>query len=152
MVDQPPSLRSGQDRHRDEDARDDLAFGGDARPVECAPPRRFQTIARRIAQIIEAYAADAKAPRWSNVHLYQGTTDRIAAIDPGLRNSVARRRKDELDLASLANKMLASRFGDTGDSLPALPGDKPKWPPKANAAPKYKSKNGLSAPEGAPKK
>ena len=80
----------------------------------------FETIARRIAQIIEAYAADAAAPRWSDVHLYQGNTDPIAAIDPGLRSSVARRRKDELELASLANKVLASRFGDTGDALPAL--------------------------------
>ena len=112
----------------------------------------FEIIARRIAQIIEAYAADAKAPRWSNVHLYQGTTDPIAAITPGLRNSVARRRKDELELASLANKVLASRFGDTGDSLRAPPGDKLRWPPNADAVPKRKGKHGLQAPEVAPKK
>ena len=111
----------------------------------------FETLARRMAQIIEAYAADAKAPRWGNVHLYQGTTDPIAAIDPGLRSSVARKRKEELEIASLANKVLAPRFGDAGDALPA-----PPWLPKAPKTPGDKpgkgAKKGVAAPDGGGKK
>ena len=109
----------------------------------------FETLSRRIAQIIEAYSADAKVPRWGNVHLYQGTSDPIAAIDPGLRTAVARKRKEELEVSSLANKVLAPRFGEAGsEGLPA-PG-----PPRATDGPKakYKPKKGLQPPEGGAKK
>ena len=129
-----------------------LHFAGTYDQLNMPRLANSEAIARRINQIIKTYATDAKAPRWSNVHFYQGATHPIAAIDPGLRNLVARRRKDELDLASLANEVLAPRFRDTGDSLPAPPGDKLKWQPKANAAPKYKGKDELPAPEGVPKK
>ena len=54
----------------------------------------LDTIARHIAQIVEAYSVDAKQPRWQGVHLYQGTTDTMAAIDPNLKANVVRKRKE----------------------------------------------------------
>ena len=84
----------------------------------------LETIARRIAQIIEAYAGDSKQPRWTGVHFYQGTTDVMAAIDPNLKASVVRRRKEELEVANLSNKVLGGKFEELGQNgLPAPPGD-----------------------------
>ena len=79
----------------------------------------LETIGRRIAQIVEAYSGDARQPRWAGVHLYQGTTDIMAAIDPTLRAGVARKRKEELEAANLANKVLSDKFSNVGDALPA---------------------------------
>ena len=79
----------------------------------------LETIARRIAQIVEAYSVDAKQPRWQGVHLYQGTTDAMAAIDPNLKANVVRKRKEELEVANLSNKVYGSTFTNVGDSLAA---------------------------------
>jgi hypothetical protein len=83
----------------------------------------LETIARRIAQIVEAYSVDSKQPRWQGVHLYQGTTDAMAAIDPLLKASVVRKRKEELEVANLSNKVYGSTFRDVGDALAAPAGD-----------------------------
>ena len=56
----------------------------------------LETISRRIAQIVEAYSIDSKQPRWAGVHIYQGATDAMAAIDPNVKASVVRKRKEEL--------------------------------------------------------
>ena len=91
----------------------------------------LETIGRRIAQIVEAYSADAKQPRWAGVHLYQGTTDIMAAIDPSLRAGVARKRKEELEVANLANKVLSNKFAEVGDALPSpSPDGSPNRPVK----------------------
>ena len=112
----------------------------------------METIGRRIAQIVEAYSGDASQPRWAGVHLYQGTTDIMAAIDPNLRAGVARKRKEELEVANLANKVHSGKFGDVGEALPSPPagagvaGDGPAWArDKRKAKPK---KNPLVAPGG----
>ena len=88
---------------------------------------------------MEAYSADAKQPRWAGVHLYQGTTDIMAAIDPSLRAGVARKRKEELEVANLANKVLSNKFAEVGDSLPAPVKDgstpRPAKTPKAQKQP-----------------
>ena len=109
----------------------------------------METIGRRIAQIVEAYSGDASQPRWAGVHLYQGTTDIMAAIDPNLRAGVARKRKEELEVANLANKVHSGKFADVGEALPSPPvgaGDGPAWArDKRKAKPK---KTPLVAPGG----
>lgn len=83
----------------------------------------LETIARRVAQIVDAYSVDSKQPRWQGVHLYQGTTDAMAAIDPNLKANVVRKRKEELEVANLSNKIYGSTFKDVGDALAAPAGD-----------------------------
>ena len=53
------------------------------------------------------------------VTLYQGTTDAMAAIDPNLKANVVRKRKEELEVANLSNKVYGSTFTNVGDSLAA---------------------------------
>ena len=75
----------------------------------------------------------------------------MAAIDPGLRAGVARKRKEELEVANLANKVLSNKFGDVGDSLPAPPGadgaqaSRPPKTPKAKKGDAFQ-KQPLQAP------
>ena len=100
----------------------------------------LETIARRIAQIVEAYSIDARQPRWGGVHLYQGTTDAMSAIDPNLKANVVRKRKEELEVANLSNKVLGGGdHGGVGNALaspvPDGPGDG-GW--KANKRPPKK--------------
>ena len=51
----------------------------------------METIARRIAPIVEAYSGDGSRPRWAGVHHYEGRTDAMDCIDPNLTG----RRREE---------------------------------------------------------
>ena len=109
----------------------------------------LETIGRRIAQIVEAYSIDARQPRWQGVHLYQGTTDAMAAIDPNLKASVVQKRKEELEVANLSNKVLGGTdHGGIGGALPAPHGGDDDGPGGPGKGPKKKPKKPLAAPGG----
>ena len=111
----------------------------------------LETIGRRIAQIVEAYSIDSRQPRWQGVHLYQGTTDAMAAIDPNLKASVVRKRKEELEVANLSNKVLGGNdHGGIGGALPAPHGGDDDGPGGQGKGPKKKPKKPLAAPGGKP--
>ena len=59
---------------------------------------------------------------------------------------------DEKEVASLANKVLAPRFGDAGDALPAPSPPKTPSPSKAQLRADQAKKKGLDAPAGGVKK
>ena len=56
-----------------------------------------ETVARRIAQIVEAYSGEG-------VHHCEGRMSAMDCIDPNLRAAVAERTSEELDLESLRGK------------------------------------------------
>ena len=45
----------------------------------------METVARRIAQIVEAYSGEGGKPRWAGVHHNEGRTSAMDCIDPNLR-------------------------------------------------------------------
>ena len=72
----------------------------------------------------------------------------MSAIDPNLRFSVARKRKDVFEVASPSDKVLAPRSDNIEDYLPS---SAPPARPHAEAKPKSRSKKagkGLSVPAG----
>ena len=48
----------------------------------------METVARRIAQIVEAYSGERCRPRWAGVHHHEGPTNTMDCIDPNLRAAV----------------------------------------------------------------
>ena len=64
----------------------------------------METVARRIAQIVEVLSGEGGKPRWAGVHHYGGRTSAMDCIDPNLRAAVARKTREELDLENLRGK------------------------------------------------
>ena len=54
-----------------------------------------EIVARRIAQIVEAYSGERGKPRWATVHHYEGRTSAMDCIDPNLRAAVAKKTREE---------------------------------------------------------
>ena len=88
-------------------------------------------------------------PRRQGDHLYQGTTDAMAAVDPNLKANGVRERKEELEVANLYNKVYGSAFEDVGDALAAPAGD--DGPAKAVRQARKKKKQPLVAAPGVKK-
>ena len=74
----------------------------------------LETIARRVAAIVEAYAGDDGRPRWAGVKHYDGTTNALDCVDPQLRASVAKKNKEEMDMEALRSKTQSSESGGGG--------------------------------------
>ena len=62
----------------------------------------METVAWRIAQIVEAYSGEGGKPRLAGVHYYEGRTSAMDCIDPNLRAAVAEKTREELDLENSA--------------------------------------------------
>ena len=100
----------------------------------------MEIVARRIAQIVEAYSGEGSKPRWARVHHYEGRTSAMDCIDPNLPAAVAKKTCEELDLEHLRGKFTgvtgtgrqggaATGAGDGADgegTLAAKGGSRPK--------------------------
>ena len=64
----------------------------------------METVARRIAQIVEACSGEGGKPRWAEVRHYEGRASALDGIDPNLRAVVAKKTREELDLVNLRGK------------------------------------------------
>ena len=78
----------------------------------------METVAWRIAQIVEAYSGDGGKPRWAGVRHYEGCTSAMDCIEPNLRAAVAKKIREELDLENLRGKVT----GVTGNRGGTTPG------------------------------
>ena len=76
----------------------------------------METIARRIAQIVEAFSGDGGRPRWAGVHHYEGRTDAMDCI-------VAMKTREELDLENHRGKFTGTSSGARQGSPPTDAGD-----------------------------
>ena len=65
----------------------------------------METVAQRIAQIVEAYSGGGGAPLWAGVRHYEGRTSATECIDPNLRADVAKKTREELDLENFLGKL-----------------------------------------------
>ena len=65
---------------------------------------QWKLLPRRIAQIVKSYSGEGGKPRWARVHHYEGRTSAMDCIDPNLRAAVAKKTREELDLANLRGK------------------------------------------------
>ena len=64
----------------------------------------METVACRIAQVVEGYSGEGGKPRWAGVHHYEGRTSAVDCIDTNLRAAVAKKTREELDLENLRGK------------------------------------------------
>ena len=64
----------------------------------------METVARRIAQIVEAYSGEWRQTTLGGVHHYEGRTSAMDCIDPNLRAAGAKKTRGELDLENLRGK------------------------------------------------
>ena len=55
----------------------------------------LQVLARRAAQVVEAYSHDAEHPQWSMVEHYMGAGSPVDCINPSLRTYVAKKNKED---------------------------------------------------------
>ena len=83
----------------------------------------METIARRIAQIVEGYSGDGGRPRWAGVHHYEGRNDAMSCFDPNLRVAVAKKTREELDLENLRGKFTGTGRGARQGSTPTDAGE-----------------------------
>ena len=65
----------------------------------------METVARRIAQIVDASSGEGGKPRWAGVHHHEGRTSAMDCIDSNLRAAVAKKTRGELDLENLRGKI-----------------------------------------------
>lgn len=101
----------------------------------------FQILARRVAQVVDAYAIDAQRLAWHAVKHYTGVTATLDCLGTQLRSYVARRNKDEVELENMRSKSLklpaSVPAGDAAEleAAGALPGaDRPAPKRRANRA------------------
>ena len=80
----------------------------------------LETVARQIAQIVEAYSGEGGRPRWAGVRHNEGRTSAMDCIDPNLRAAVAKKTREELDLENLRGKF--TEVTGTGRRSGAAPG------------------------------
>ena len=79
----------------------------------------METVARRIAQIVEAYSGDGGKPRWARVRHYEGRTSAMDCIDPTFRFAVAKKTCEELDLENHRGTFRGvTGAGNRGDTSP----------------------------------
>ena len=74
------------------------------RPTQFPVSGSVETVARRIAQIVEACSSEGGKPRWAGVRHYEGRKSAMDCVDPNLRAVVAKRTREELDLENLRGK------------------------------------------------
>ena len=70
-------------------------------PVLCA----FETLARQVQSIVDAYAQGSGAPDWGNARLFTGYVGPDDLIMPQLRTWAARKGKEEVELQQAMLKM-----------------------------------------------
>ena len=82
-----------------------------------------ETIAGRVAQIVEAYSGDGGRPRSAGVRHHKGRTSAMNCIGPRLRAAVAMKTGEELDLENLRGKIVLEWLrGGEGESTSAAKG------------------------------
>ena len=78
----------------------------------------LENVARRVAQIVEAYRVDAARPAWHTVKHFAGDTSALDPVPQTLKAWNARRTKDELEAENLRQRqrgLLTPAGADAGD-------------------------------------
>lgn len=65
----------------------------------------FETVARRVQCIVDAYSAGGSSPDWGNAKLFTGYVGPDDVVMPQLRTWAARRGKEEVELYQARNRM-----------------------------------------------
>ena len=79
----------------------------------------METVARGIAQIVEAYSSDGGKPRWARVRHYEGRTSAMDCTDSNVRAAVANKTREELELENLYGKFTGvTDAGNRGGTSP----------------------------------
>ena len=73
----------------------------------------FETLARRVQCIVDAYAQGAGAPDWGNARLFTGYSGPDDLIMPQLKTWAARKGKEEVELQQARSKMRELRKPST---------------------------------------
>ena len=84
---------------------DSLYLAGTVDQLNLGGLHCMETICRRIAAIVEAYATPGK-PSWEHARFYSGVASSEEVVAPALRSQVVRRLKDEADLYSARSRAL----------------------------------------------
>lgn len=99
---------SDQDRvkHELRCLMDVLYLGGTFDQLNMPVLASFETVARRVQCIVDAYAAGGSgAPDWGNAKLFTGYTGPEDLVMPQLKTWAARRGKEEVELYQARHKM-----------------------------------------------
>ena len=99
----------------------------------------METVARRIAQVVEACSSEGGKPRGARVHHYEGRTSAMDCIDPNLRAAVAKKTREELDLENLRGKFTGATGAgrvEQPQALGTVLTEKELLPPREGAAEK----------------
>ena len=143
---------SDQDRvkHELRCLMDVLSYGGTYDQLNLPILACFETVARRVQCIVDAYSAGGASPDWGNAKLFTGYVGPDDVVMPQLRTWAARKGKEEVELYQARNRMkeikkhsvteeAASSVAD--GSVAAGGGPKPKRRPRGK---------GLDPPAGNP--
>ena len=84
---------------------DSLVLAGTVDQLNMGGLHCLETLCRRIAAIVEAYATPGK-PSWEHARFYSGVASAEEVVAPSLRSQVVRRLKDEADLHSARSRAL----------------------------------------------
>ena len=98
---------SDQDRvkHELRCLMDVLHFGGTYDQLNLPILASFETVARRVQCIVDAYSAGGSSPDWGNAKLFTNYVGPDDVVMPQLRSWAARRGKEEVELYQARNRM-----------------------------------------------
>ena len=96
-----------QDRvkHELRSLMDVLHLGGTYDQLNLPILASFETVARRVQCIVDAYAAGGSSPDWGNAKLFTGYVGPDDLVMPQLRSWAARRGKEEVELYQARSRM-----------------------------------------------
>ena len=84
---------------------DVLYYGGVYDQVNMPVLASFESVARRVQCIVDAYSTSSSSPDWSNAKLFTGYTAPEDLVMPQLKTWAARRGKEEVELFQARNRM-----------------------------------------------
>lgn len=84
---------------------DVLYYGGVYDQVNMPVLASFESVARRVQCIVDAYSTSSSSPDWSNAKLFTGYTAPEDLVMPQLKSWAARRGKEEVELFQARNRM-----------------------------------------------
>eukprot|EP00438_Fugacium_kawagutii_P024261 Skav223122 [mRNA] locus=scaffold419:830256:833692:- [translate_table: standard] len=84
---------------------DALYYGGVYDQLNLPVLASFESIARRVQCIVDAYSTSSSSPDWSNAKLFTGYTAPEDLVMPQLKTWAARRGKEEVELFQARNRM-----------------------------------------------
>ena len=98
---------SDQDRvkHELRCLMDVLHYGGTYDQLNLPILASFETVARRVQCIVDAYSAGGSSPDWGNAKLFTNYVGPDDVVMPQLRSWAARRGKEEVELYQARNRM-----------------------------------------------